>query len=445
VRVLLLILLLLLVALNGLFVAAEFALVKARRSRLEVLAGEGTRGAAQALTQIDRIDEYLSACQVGITMASIGIGFLGEPSLARLIEPIFGDLSHGVALGISVAIAFTLVTSIHIALGEQVPKMLAITRAEATARLLARPLAAFRALSGPFTVGLTKIANAVVRLFGVGPGELEEQHTEEDVKAIIRQSATGGSLDPGEAVMLGGVFHLHEQEAREVMTPIPAVITVNASETVEEALQRCVSSGHTRLIAIEDDNPDRVRGVVHNNSLARLYMNAGPDTSIEPAIREVPIFPETKPLDDLLAELQRQRSSIAVVSDEYGRTMGIVTVEDILEEVVGEIEDETDPRAASMRRLTDGDWYVRGHVSLGDLEDVGIQLPVSSDAFNSIGGYVFSELGRLPKRGDRIVANGYEVRVESVRENRIVAVRIHPSSTGEFPQQAGTGEPQTRN
>jgi CBS domain containing-hemolysin-like protein len=445
VKVLLLILLLLLVALNGVFVAAEFALVRARRSRLEALVGEGARGAEQALVQIDRIDEYLSACQVGITMASIGIGFLGEPSLARLIEPIFGGLSHGVAVAISVAIAFTLVTSIHIALGEQVPKILAITRAEGTARFLARPLAAFRALSGPFTVGLTKIANAVVRLFGVGPGELEEQHTEEDVKAIIRQSATGGSLDPGEAVMLGGVFHLHEQQAREVMTPIPAVITVNASETVEEALQRCVSSGHTRLIAIEDDNPDRVRGVVHNNSLARLYMNAGPDTSIEPAIREVPIFPETKPLDDLLAELQRQRSSIAVVSDEYGRTVGIVTVEDILEEVVGEIEDETDPQAASLRRLTDGDWYVRGHVSLGDLEDVGIQLPVSSDAFNSIGGYVFSELGRLPKRGDRIVANGYEVRVESVRENRIVAVRIHPSSTGEFPLQAGTSEPQTRN
>ena len=426
--VLLLILLLLLVVLNGLFVAAEFALVRARRSRLEVLAREGTRGAQQALVQLDRIDESLSACQVGITMASIGIGFLGEPSLARLIEPIFGGLSHGVAVAISVAIAFTLVTSIHIALGEQVPKILAITRAEGTARILARPLAAFRALSGPFTVGLTKVANAVVRLFGVRPGELEEQHTEEDVKAIIRQSATGGSLDPGEAGMLGGVFHLHEQDAREVMTPIPAVITVNASETVDTALQRCVSSGHTRLIAIEDDNPDRVRGVVHNNSLARLYMNAGPDTSIEPAIREVPIFPETKPLDDLLAELQRQRSSIAVVSDEYGRTVGIVTVEDILEEVVGEIEDETDPRAASMRRLTDGDWYVRGHVSLGDLEDVGIQLPVSSDAFNSIGGYVFGELGRLPKRGDLITADGYEIRVESVRENRIEAVRIHPQS-----------------
>lgn len=444
-KVLFLVLLLLLVVLNGLFVAAEFALVRARRSRLEALAAQGTRGAALGLAELGRLDEYLSACQVGITMASIGIGFLGEPSIAKLLEPAFGGLSHGVAVGISIAIAYALVTAIHISVGEQVPKMLAITHAERALRSLSKPLAAFRALSAPFTVALNKLSNAIVRLFGVRPDRLEEEHTEEDVKAIIRQSATGGALDPGEAVMLGGVFHLHEQQAREVMTPIPAVVTVNASETVEDALQRCVSSGHTRLIVIEEDNPDRVRGVVHNNSLARLYMNAGPDTSVEPAIRDVPIFPETKPLDDLLAELQRQRSSIAVVSDEYGRTVGIVSVEDILEEVVGEIEDETDPRAASMRQLTDGDWYVRGHVSLGDLEDVGIRLPVSSDAFNSIGGYVFSELGRLPKRGDRIVANGYEIRVESVRENRILAVRIHGSPTGEFPRQVGPSESRARN
>ncbi len=442
---LLLVVLLLLVALNGLFVAAEFALVRARRSRLESLSEEGARGADRALEELGRMDEYLSACQVGITMASIAIGFLGEPSIAQLVEPIFGGLSHGVAVGISIAIAYLLVTAIHISVGEQVPKLLAITRPEGSLLALARPLAAFGAMSAPFTLALTRFSNAIVRLFGVRPDKLEEQHTQEDVKAIIQTSARGGELDPGEAGMLSGVFHLHEQQAREVMTPIPAVVTVNATETVEDALQRCVSSGHTRLIVIEEDNPDRVRGVMHNNSLARLYMNAGADTSIEPAIRDVPIFPETKPLDDLLAELQRQRSSIAVVSDEYGRTVGIVTIEDILEEVVGEIEDETDPRAASMRQLTDGDWYVRGHVSLGDLEDVGIRLPVSSDAFNSIGGYVFSELGRLPRRGDRIVADGYEIRVESVRENRIVAVRIHGSPTGEFPRQAPSSESTSRN
>jgi CBS domain containing-hemolysin-like protein len=343
------------------------------------------------------------------------------------------------------ALAYTIVTLLHVILGEQAPKMLGIAGSERMLLAITRPLGFFRRAFRPLIVVTNVPARFLVTRVLRVEIDTEEDTSAEELRLLISRGAQRGRLDPGEAVMLGGVFHLHEQEARAVMTPIPAVITVNASENVEEALQRCVSSGHTRLIAIEADNPDRVRGVVHNNSLARLYMNAGPDAPLEPAIREVPIFPETKALDDLLAELQRQRSSIAVVSDEYGRTVGIVTVEDILEEVVGEIEDETDPRAAAMRRLTDGDWYVRGHVSLGDLEDVGIALPVSSDAFNSIGGYVFSKLGRLPKRGDRIVADGYVVRVESVRDNRILAVRIHSSATGEFPRQVDPSESQARN
>src|SRR6478609_10758085 len=422
--VLLLVLLLLLVAVNGFFVAAEFALVRSRRGKIEQLAEEGESGAEEVIEQLDKIDESLSACQIGITIASIGIGFLGEPSLAVLLEPIFGGLSHGAAVGLSVAIAFILVTALHISIGEQVPKMLAIAHAERTARRVARPLNWFRAVTAPVILLLSAISNAIVRLFGVDPTDIEEHHTAEDLKQIIDQSRIGGHLDPGEAGMLGGVFHLHEQEAREVMTPIPAVITVDFSETVEAALRRCVTSGHTRLVVIEEDNPDRVKGVVHNNSLARLYMSDGPETTIEQAVREALIIPETRPLDDLLADLQRQRTSISVVVDEYGRTVGIVTVEDILEEVVGEIEDETDPRAADLRRLTNGDWFVRGHVPLGDLEAAGIELPVDTDAYNSVGGFVFGELGRLPKRGDSIKVDGYAIRVEAVRENRIEAVRI---------------------
>jgi magnesium and cobalt exporter, CNNM family len=425
---LLLALLLLLIGVNGFFVAAEFALVRTRRGKIEQLAKEGESGAETVVAQLDQIEDSLSACQVGITMASIGIGFLGEPSLAKLLEPVFGGLSHEVAAALSLAIAFAIVTAIHISIGEQVPKMLAIANAERTARRVARPLAAFRVATAPVTVALSRVSNAVVRLFGVNPAGLEERHTAEDLKQIIDSSRLGGTLDPGEAGMLGGVFHLHEQEAREVMTPIPAVVTVDAAETVEAALRRCVTSGHTRLVVIEDDNPDRVRGIVHNNSLARLYMSEGPEASIEPVVRDALIVPETRPLDDLLHDLQVQRTSIAVVVDEYGRTVGIVAVEDILEEVVGEIEDETDPRAAALRRLTNGDWFVRGHVSLGDLADAGIELPVDTDAYNSVGGYVFGELGRLPKRGDSIVANGYTIRVESVRQNRIEAVRISGNS-----------------
>jgi CBS domain containing-hemolysin-like protein len=422
--VLLLVLLMLLIAINGFFVAAEFALVRSRRGKIEQAAEEGEAGAEAVVEQLDRIDESLSACQIGITAASIGIGFLGEPSLAKLLEPVFGGLSHGAAAALSLALAFAFVTAIHISIGEQVPKMLAIANAEKTARRVSRPLAWFAVATTPVTKALSWISNWVVRLFGVNPKDLEEHHTSEDLKQIIDSSRMGGTLDPGEAGMLGGVFHLHEQEAREVMTPIPAVVTVNASETVEAALRRCVTSGHTRLVVIEDDNRDRVKGIVHNNSLARLYMSEGPDAPLDTVIRDALIVPETRPLDDLLHDLQVQRTSLSVVVDEYGRTVGIVTVEDILEEVVGEIEDETDPRAAALRKLTNGDWFVRGHVSLGDLEDAGIELPVDSDTYNSIGGFVFGELGRLPKRGDSVAVDGYTIRVEAVRENRIEAVRI---------------------
>jgi CBS domain containing-hemolysin-like protein len=225
-------------------------------------------------------------------------------------------------------------------------------------------------------------------------------------------------------VMLRGVFHLHEQEARQVMTPIPAVVTVDISDNVETALRRCIESGHTRLVVTEDHNTDRIRGIVHANSLSRLLMSQGAETSLESVVKDAVIVPETKPLDDLLADLQRERTSMAIVVDEYGRTAGIVTIEDIIEEVVGEISDETDPAGGAVRRLANGDWYVRGHVPITDLADYGIDLPSESDAYNSVGGFVFAQLGRLPKRGDMVHSNGYSIRVESVRENRVEAVRI---------------------
>jgi CBS domain containing-hemolysin-like protein len=427
--VLLLVFLLLLIAVNGFFVAAEFAIVRSRRSRLEQLREEGDRRASQALEQVDNVDQYVATSQVGITLASLGIGFLGEPALAELLEPLFGEFfGHAAAIGISIALAFTIVTFLHVILGEQAPKMLAIGKAEAVLLWIARPMGFFRRLLHPLIIATNAPANFLVqRVLKVDVEEGEETSPEE-LRLLISRGAQRGRLDPGEAGMLGGVFHLHEQEAREVMTPIPAVITVDASDTVEAALRRCVTSGHTRLVVIEDDNPDRVKGVVHNNSLARLYMSEGADASLETVIRDALIVPETRPLDDLLHDLQVQRTSLSVVVDEYGRTVGIVTVEDILEEVVGEIEDETDPRAAAVRRLANGDWFVRGHVSLGDLEDAGIELPVDSETYNSVGGYVFGELGRLPKRGDFIVANGYTIRVEAVRENRIEAVRISGGS-----------------
>ena len=289
---------------------------------------------------------------------------------------------------------------------------------------IARPLGAFRAVFRPFIGAVTAVSFRILRMLGVDAASEAEGGSPDELKRLIAESYAGGQLDQGEAGMLRGVFHLHEQEARQVMTPIPAVVTVDTSEDVETALRRCISSGHTRLVVTEDENRDRVRGIVHSNSLARLLMSEGPHASIESEIRDAPIVPETKPLDDLLADLQRTRSSMSVVVDEYGRVAGIVTVEDIIEEVVGEITDETDPAAGEVRKLANGDWFVRGHVAVTDLADYGLRLPVDSDAYNSVGGFVFAQLGRLPRRGDTIRADGHTIRVESVRENRIEAVRI---------------------
>jgi CBS domain containing-hemolysin-like protein len=415
-----------LVAANGFFVAAEFALVRTRESRMEAMRDEGARGAALALKQVDRIDEYLSACQLGITMASLGIGFLGEPAIASLLEePLGGVVSHGVAVAIAITFAYVLTTALHITVGEQVPKIYSIVHPEGVARRTAGGLQLFRSVFNPFIWLLNTASNGMLRLVGVDPrAEFEEVSSSEDLKLIIARSTRGGKLDPGEAGMLSGVFHLHEQQARQVMTPIPAVVTVDVSESAETAMRRAVDSGHTRLVVTENDNTDRIKGIVHANSLARLLMTEGPGASIEPVVKEALIVPETKPLDDLLADLQRERASMAVVVDEYGRTAGIVSIEDIIEEVVGEIADETDPAVAGVRRLANGDWWVRGHVPITDLADYGLQLPVDSEAYNSVGGFVFGELGRLPKRGDMVRANGYSLRVESVRENRVDAVRI---------------------
>jgi len=418
-----------LVLVNTFFVVGEYSLVRSRTTRLQELAEDGRRSARLALSMIEDIGDYIAASQIGITMASLGIGALGEPALSDALKPVFGALNHDAAVVIAVILAYLLITVVQSIIGEIAPKLYTIQHAERVACLMARPLYVTRILFAPFIVVLNAASYRLVRLTGTDPDADPEHGTPEDIKRIIADSQTGGHLDVGEANMLTGVFHLHEQEARQVMTPIPAVVTVDLSENVREALRRCVQTGHSRLVVTEDGNQDRVKGIVHVNQLVKLMMSDGYEAHFDGLVRAAPIVPETKPLDDLLADLQRQRTELSIVIDEYGRTAGIVTTEDIVEEVVGEVYDETDPAGGAVRRLANGDWFVRGHVSVADLEDYGLELPVDTDAYNSVGGFVFAELGRLPKRGDTISANGFSIRVESVRQNRIEAVRIRQRRT----------------
>jgi CBS domain containing-hemolysin-like protein len=330
-----------LVLLNGFFVAAEFALVRVSRGRIAELA-EQEAGAAVVLRELEDLSTYLAACQFGITLASLGIGFLGEPAFARLLEPPLGDvMSHGLAAVLALSFAYLVSTAAHITVGEQVPKILAIADAERVARRVARPLWAFTRVFAPAIALLNRASNGILRMLGVrGDALHEDAATPEEIRRLIGESVAGGGIERLEAEMLAGVFELGELTAREVMTAFPAIVGVDAETTAEDALDAFIDSGHTRLPVARRDH---VVGVVHVNEVLREARRGSPQTRLEQLAGTPLIVPETLPLERLLTDMQAQRASLAVVADEYGRTVGIVTVEDIIEEIVGEIADETDP------------------------------------------------------------------------------------------------------
>jgi CBS domain containing-hemolysin-like protein len=411
----------LLILVNGFFVAAEFSLVRSRRGRLDPADPRD----ALVLRQLDDVGRYLASCQFGITLASLGIGFLGEPAIATLAEPILGGvMSHGLAVVIAVLFAYAISTAAHITVGEQVPKMAAISKGEAFARHCARPLEYFTRACSPAISGLDAASNRLAKLiFGVDPDEASEHGGgREELKQLIAESLAGGGLDEEEAEMLEGVFGLGERRAREVMTPFHDMVAVLENEPVSVAIERALESGHTRLPVLSAGGSGAVTGLVVLRDLVFAERTSGADTPVSEVARPAVIVPEMKRLDALLQDLQKARATLAVVVDEYGRTAGIVAVEDIVEEIVGEIVDETDTDEPAMRRTPDGDLLVGGDVPVDDLADAGVELPPGD--YVSVGGLVTARLGRVAQPGDRVTVGGYELTVEDVQDNRVDAVRI---------------------
>jgi CBS domain containing-hemolysin-like protein len=422
--VLLLLAVVVLVLLNGFFVAAEFALVRVRRARIEEQAEEGRRGARLVLRQLDELSRYLAACQLGITIASLGLGWLGEPAFADLFEPAFDavGLGSGASGLTAVILAFVLITVLHVVIGELAPKTVAIQRAERTAVGIARPLEWFRWLFAPLIVVLNGAGNAVVRTLGVEPAsEHELASTPEDLQILIAQSEEGGAIEPEEADMLEGVFGLQDSLTRDIMTPRPEVTTLPADVAVRTGLTEALATRHSRFPVL---NGDGVLGVVHLSELARGLLERGEDTPVRDLAGTALFVPETQPVDDLLRQLQARRASLAVVLDEYGDFAGVVTVEDVIEEIVGEIDDERD-RARAVDHRPDGRLLVRGHVPLEDLVDHGVELV--DETVTSVGGLVFTRLGRLPRTGDSVTVDGWTLTVEGTRGTRVVLVAIEPS------------------
>jgi CBS domain containing-hemolysin-like protein len=420
---------LLLVLLNGFFVAAEFSLARARMTRLDQLAEQGRGSAVLAREQVRHIDRYLAACQLGITLASLGLGWLGEPAFAHIIEPALESIGLGESSATltAVIIAFAIITVLHVVVGELAPKTVAIQRAEPTALSIARPLEWFRWVFSPFIFLLNGAGNALVRALGVEPAsERELASTPEDLQILIAQSEEGGAIEPEEADMLEG----------DIMTPRPEVTTLVADQPVLTALTQALGTRHSRFPVL---NGDGVLGIVHLSQLARGLLESGEDTPVRGLVGPALFVPETQPVDDLLRQLQARRASVAVVLDEYGDFAGVVTVEDVIEEIVGEIDDERD-RAPAVDQLPDGRLIVRGHVPIEDLADHGVELV--DDTVTSVGGLVFTRLGRLPRTGDSVTADGWQLTVEATRGTRVVLVAIEPAEErDETPAEADEDDP----
>jgi CBS domain containing-hemolysin-like protein len=411
---------LVLILATGFFVAAEFALARARVVRLEAMAAGGSRAAGLAARQSGEIDRYLAACQLGITVTALGLGWLGKPAVASVLEPLFETLGAGGAAGVFAAgtIAFTIITVLHVVVGELAPKTLAIQRAEATATRLALPLEAFRIVFSPVIAILNGAGVRLVRLFGIEPAsEHEMALTPEDLQRLVADSERGGTLDPEEAGMIEGVLELHETTARQVMTPAPSVTTIPGDRPARQALLDVLGSPHSRFPVL--GAAGEPVGLIHLSALSRGYVET-PGIPVADLAGAVHLVPESQPLDILLAGMRGERASLAVVLDEYGELAGVVALEDVLEEIVGEIQDERDPEP-DIVVTGDGEVVTRGHVSLEDLAEHGVHL--DEEGVTSIGGLVFSRLGRPARAGDVVEAGDWSLRVEEVRGTRILRVR----------------------
>ena len=421
-----------LVALNGLFVAAEFGLVKIRSTQVDRLAREGRRSAGLLKEATGKLDAYLSVCQLGITISSLGLGWIGEPAFKHLLEPLFIALSvpDGATDAIAFAVAFATITFLHVVFGELAPKSVAIARAEGTSLFVAPFMRFFYYLFYPGIVIFNGTANAVVRLFGVPPAsETEEEHSEEELRLIISRSTERGVLNTGEEHMLEGVFELADTPAREVMVPRPDVVSLPAGLPLEELFSVIASGEHTRYPIHEEGSPDRIVGAVHAKDVMRAVEDEGglgaragtAGLRAQDVMREVLTVPENRRVDAVLKDLKDRRLRMAIVIDEWGSFEGIITMEDIVEQIVGEIRDEFDEEGPAVSELPDGSYSMGG---LTPIEEVNRALGsgFGSEDFSTVGGLVFGRLGHAPKAGDEVRFDGYLWRVEEVDGSRVARV-----------------------
>jgi len=449
------------VLLNGFFVAAEFSLVRSRRTRLEAMVRSGDRLARIALRASSNISRVLSASQLGVTLASLGLGWIAERTLAEIFEGLFARLPFAITVSLSVTIAgivaYTVLTYLHVVIGELTPKAAALNHPEVFAKFLAPPLLLFGWVMSPFIWVLNRSANGILHAFGQSTASMNETvHSPEELRLLVEQAQESGSLEHGDAQMLGAVFEFSEKNAREVMTPRTEIIAFPVDATLPEILKLVEESGVSRY-PVYEETIDDIIGMVLAKDLLKVFIAAAAaegsnasqnghrvDFTLRDMMRPVHMIPGSREVEDVLADFKRLKIHMAIVLDEYGGTAGVITMEDLLEEIVGEILDEYDTPEDSDAPVQTraGETLVPGSTNLGELnERFGLDIP--EDDATTIGGYVFGVLGRLPQPGDRVIAGGAMFTVREMDGRKIDTLAVDLHSMGDrrahdrAPQSAG--------
>ncbi|HEV2670400.1 MAG TPA: hemolysin family protein [Gemmatimonadales bacterium] len=437
-----------LVVANAFFVAAEFALVASRRTRIEAMIRRGDGKARTVRRALRDLYRLLSATQLGITLTSILLGFVAEDTVAHFFRDWFAALPPSLSFlargGIASVVAVGTISFLHVVFGELVPKTWAITYPEATSRWVAGPLMVFSWITRPFNFLLNASARLILRLIGIKSSspELDRVHSPEEIRMLVEQSRQTGGLGAGDARMLEGVFEFSEKNAREVMTPRTAIVALPAEASLAEAADRVAAAGRSRY-PVTGESLDDVVGIVHAKDILRGLLS-GSEAPVQDIARSAFFVPGTREVEDVLADMKRQKVHLAIVLDEFGGTAGLVTMEDLLEEIVGPIYDEYDQAPATAAAGVAGGAgsgeggvpIVAGSTEIGEVNRL-VRLHLDDADYTTIGGLIFGQLGRLPKVGDRVNLQGATFEILEMDGRRVGRVRVWPATATQVPEPTG--------
>ena len=422
----------LLVFLNGFFVAAEFAIVKVRTSQVELRAGKGSYLGKISKKIVDKLDSYLSACQLGITMASLALGWIGESVVARMIITIFDrigqPLNPSTAHSVALPFAFILITVLHIVFGEQVPKIFAIRHSLATTLVISFPLRLFYFLLRPFIWFLNAFSNLILRLIGIEQRKGEDIHTEEELRMILTESEEGGAIRPSENELIQNVFEFDDRVVKQILIPRTKVSAIDVHSTKQEIIQRVIEEGYSRM-PVYEESLDNIVGIIFTKDLIKV-LHENNFKSINDILRPAYFVPLNKRINELLKEFQTQHIQMAIATNEFGGTAGIVTMEDIIEELVGEIQDEYDDEKPAVDKKSEIEFIVNAMANVSDVNDVlPIALPESPN-YDTVSGLLNYIYGRIPAVNEKKVYGGYEFTIIKRFKHSVDTVKMVVVDTG---------------